>query len=74
MREALLQVKEELGPEALILRTQKIKGSLLGGTERWEVTAGLEDRFFAAPERDFDEEGGRGDLGVDLTRLGGRPL
>jgi len=49
MREALLQVKEELGPEALILRTQKIKGSLLGGTERWEVTAGLEDRFFAAP-------------------------
>lgn len=49
MREALLQVKEELGPEALILRTQKIKGSLLGGTERWEVTAGLEDRFFANP-------------------------
>ena len=49
MREALLQVKEELGPEALILRTQKIKGSLLGGLERWEVTAGLEDRFFANP-------------------------
>jgi len=56
MREALLQVKEELGPEALILRTQKIKGSLLGGTERWEVTAGLEDRFFAAPERDTQEK------------------
>jgi len=52
MREALLQVKEELGPEALILRTQKIKGSLLGGTERWEVTAGLEDRFFASPSAD----------------------
>lgn len=49
MREALLQVKEELGPEALILRTQKIKGSLLGGSERWEVTAGLEDRFFEKP-------------------------
>ena len=52
MREALLQVKEELGPEALILRTQKIKGSLLGGLERWEVTAGLEDRFFANPSSD----------------------
>lgn len=49
MREALLQVKDELGPEALILRTQKIKGSLLGGSERWEVTAGLEDRFFEKP-------------------------
>ena len=49
MREALLQVKEELGPEALILRTQKIKGSLLGGSERCEVTAGLEDRFFEKP-------------------------
>jgi len=49
MREALLQVKEELGPEALILRTQKIKGTLLGGSERWEVTAGLEDRFFEKP-------------------------
>lgn len=50
MREALLQVKEEMGPEALILRTQKIRGGLLGGGERWEVTAGLEDRFFEKPE------------------------
>jgi flagellar biosynthesis protein FlhF len=49
MREALLQVKEELGPDALILRTQKIRGSLLGGGERWEVTAGLEDRFYEKP-------------------------
>ncbi len=50
MREALLQVKEEMGPEALILRTQKIRGGLLGGGERWEVTAGLEDKFFEKPE------------------------
>lgn len=50
MREALLQVKEEMGPEALILRTQKIRGGLLGGGERWEVTAGLEDRFYEKPE------------------------
>lgn len=49
MREALLQVKEEMGPEALILRTQKIRGGLLAGGERWEVTAGLEDKFFEAP-------------------------
>jgi len=45
IREALLQVKEEMGPEALILRTQKIKGSFLGGGERYEVTAGLEEKF-----------------------------
>lgn len=50
MREALLQVKEEMGPEALILRTQKIRGGLLSGGERWEVTAGLEDKFFEKPE------------------------
>lgn len=50
MREALLQVKEEMGPEALILRTQKIRGGLLGGGERWEVTAGLEDKFFEKPD------------------------
>ncbi len=45
IREALLQVKEEMGPEALILRTQKLKGSFLSGGERYEVTAGLEERF-----------------------------
>lgn len=45
IREALLQVKDELGPEALILRTQKIKGSFLGGGERYEVTAGLDEKF-----------------------------
>lgn len=49
MREALLQVKEELGPDALILRSQKVRGSFLGGGERWEVTAGLEDRFYERP-------------------------
>jgi flagellar biosynthesis protein FlhF len=47
IREALLQVKDEMGPEALILRTQKIKGSFLGGGERYEVTAGLEEKFEA---------------------------
>lgn len=45
IREALLQVKDEMGPEALILRTQKIKGSFLGMGERYEVTAGLEEKF-----------------------------
>ncbi|MEN9354097.1 MAG: hypothetical protein RL318_1422 [Fibrobacterota bacterium] len=51
IREALLQVKDELGPEALILRTQKIKGSFLGGGERYEVTAGLEEKFDPEPAR-----------------------
>ncbi len=45
LKEALLQVKEEMGPEALILRTQKLKGSFLGGGERYEVTAGLDESF-----------------------------
>jgi flagellar biosynthesis protein FlhF len=51
LKEALLQVKEEMGPEALILRTQKLKGSFLGGGERYEVTAGLEENFEPEPAK-----------------------
>lgn len=43
VREALLQVKEELGPDAVIIRTEKVKKGLLGGSEEYCVTAALDD-------------------------------
>lgn len=48
IQEALLSVKEEMGPEAVILKTQKVKSSVLG-KEMFEVTAALEERLFATP-------------------------
>ncbi len=47
MKEALLQIKAELGEDAMILKTTKLqKGGLFGlgsGSEEIEVTAGVED-------------------------------
>jgi len=46
MKEALLQIKAELGEDAMILKTNKLqKGGLLGlgGSDEIEVTAGVED-------------------------------
>ncbi len=42
MKDALLLVKEELGPHAVILNSRKSGNSLFGG-ERYEITAGLDD-------------------------------
>jgi len=44
MKEALLQVKAELGEDAMILKTRKIPGKLLGKTgEQIEVTAAIDN-------------------------------
>lgn len=43
VREALLQVREELGPDAVIIRTEKIKKGLLGGSDEYCVTAALDE-------------------------------
>lgn len=45
MREALLQIKEELGEEAVILKTRKIPKSVftLGSKDGIEVTAGIDE-------------------------------
>src|SRR3989339_706060 len=52
MKEALLQVKAELGPGAVILNTKKLNGSLFSafGREKYEVTAALDDAAYAKPE------------------------
>lgn len=52
-KEALLQVREELGPKAVILKTQKAPvKSFMGllGKNQVEVTAALDDGLFAKPE------------------------
>ncbi len=45
MREALLQIKEELGEDAVILKTRKIPKNVfsLGSKDEVEVTAGIDD-------------------------------
>ncbi len=51
MQEALVQIKDELGPEAVILRTRKSTRSLLGRKRDCiEVTAALEDSLYAKPD------------------------
>ncbi len=52
-KDALLQVREEMGPQAIILKTKKIKEKTLlgfGGKEKIEVTAALDEKLFAMPE------------------------
>jgi flagellar biosynthesis protein FlhF len=54
VQEALQQVRSELGPDAVILYTKKLrKGGLFGfmGNEVAEITAGLDDQPRSAPTR-----------------------
>jgi flagellar biosynthesis protein FlhF len=50
MKEALLQIKSELGEDAMILKSTKLKKGLfdLSGSEEVEVTAGIEDDIAGA--------------------------
>jgi flagellar biosynthesis protein FlhF len=48
VREALLLVKEDLGPEAIILKTEEKKG-LVKANERVEVTAALDESSLPEP-------------------------
>lgn len=50
MREALLQIKEELGEDAVILKTRKIPKSVfsLGSKDEIEVTAGIDEEAVRA--------------------------
>lgn len=55
MREALLKVKEELGPSAVIVRTEQLPGGVVNAGQI-EVTASLDDSLVAKPEPNaFDE-------------------
>ncbi|MFH1761353.1 MAG: flagellar biosynthesis protein FlhF [bacterium] len=53
MKEALAMVKNELGPEAVILNTAKLKSKIweLGRQAEFEVTAGLDENLFAVPSK-----------------------
>jgi flagellar biosynthesis protein FlhF len=48
VKEALLLVKAEMGPNAVILNTKKTGGTLFGG-EKVEITAALDENSYAAP-------------------------
>ncbi len=50
MQEVLQRIKEELGPEAIILKSKKVQKKNLGKIwEMIEVTAGLEESLYAKP-------------------------
>lgn len=49
MREALLKVKEDLGPSAVIIRTEQLPGGVLNEGQI-EVTASLDESLVAQPE------------------------
>ncbi len=49
MKEALLQVKAELGEDAMILKTRKLPGKLLGRGDQVEVTAAVDEEREVAP-------------------------
>ena len=58
-KDALLQIREELGPQAVILKTKKIPGkSIMGilGKSRVEVTAALDEKLFVEPEPTVSKE------------------
>ncbi len=48
IREALLQIKEELGPDAVILKTQEFKNPA-SAAEKYEVTAALDESSLPPP-------------------------
>lgn len=54
VKEALLLVKADLGPHAVILNTKKLGSRLFGG-EQVEVTAALDENSFARPESAREE-------------------
>jgi flagellar biosynthesis protein FlhF len=50
MQEALALVKDEMGPDAVILKSRRTTRKLLGKTKAcFEVTAALEESLFARP-------------------------
>ncbi|MGL1902222.1 MAG: flagellar biosynthesis protein FlhF [Fibrobacterales bacterium] len=49
VREALERVKEELGPQAVILKTENLKKGLMGKESEVEVTAALDEKAFVKP-------------------------
>ena len=72
MKEALVQIKAELGDEAMILSHNKVPKGLFGGSEEIEVTAGVDDEPFGAgkkpPLSDF------GPIRLDAAKSGGPGL
>jgi len=59
VKEALLLVKAELGPNAVILNSRRLKGPLLPafGKDSYEVTAALDESAYAMPEQACADEG-----------------
>jgi len=55
MREALLQIKDELGEDAIILKTRKLPKKVFGiaGQEEVEVTAAVDEDTVQTPKQSF---------------------
>ncbi|MGE5671960.1 MAG: flagellar biosynthesis protein FlhF, partial [Fibrobacterota bacterium] len=55
MREALLQIKDELGEDAIILKTRKLPKKVFGiaGQEEVEVTAAVDENTVQTPKQSF---------------------
>lgn len=55
MREALLQIKDELGEDAIILKTRKLPKKVFGiaGQEEIEVTAAVDEDAVKTPKQSF---------------------
>ncbi len=55
MREALLQIKDELGEDAIILKTRKLPKKVFGiaGQEEVEVTAAVDEDAVKTPKQSF---------------------
>jgi len=75
MTEALLQIKEDLGENALILKHSKV--SKMFGPEEIEVTAAIDEEAGAQKAPAFQplhvSGGNAGDLGAPVSGLYGRP-
>ncbi|MFH0882751.1 MAG: flagellar biosynthesis protein FlhF [bacterium] len=79
MNEALAQIKQELGEDAVILQSRRVeKSGLLGGRQQVEVTAATPDRHPAPPRgrKPLVSESMRRSLeeGVETTPLRQKPL
>lgn len=76
-KEALIQVRQELGPQAVILKTQTVQSkSLLGflGKNQVEVTAALDENLYAKPQASPPKENlSEAASGLQLYNRKGQP-
>jgi flagellar biosynthesis protein FlhF len=73
MREALIMVKEELGEDAVILKTSRVPKGMFGGADEVEVTAAIDDEAMGKKPQAFaplNFSGDAGGKGLDLGLYG----